>query len=63
MEARMAYVVFGTFVVLVGCLTWLSFRRQQAPNGCCAPSDPQHDLRMGAAFDDENGEQSARPAP
>lgn len=60
----MAYVVLGAFVLLVGCLTWFSYRRRQTLNGCCAPADPRADLRMRAAFDDdENGEQSAPKSP
>jgi hypothetical protein len=59
----MVYVALGAFVLLVGCLTWFSYRHGQTMNGCCAPADPRDDLRMRAAFDDDNPDPSAQQAP
>ena len=44
----LAMVLFLTIVML---LAWISRRTGLATNGCCAPADPNHDLRMRTAAD------------
>ena len=49
----MAYLVFGGFLLLVVVAGWISSRQGRPLNGCCAPADPRHDLRMRAAYTDD----------
>lgn len=56
----MTLVALGLFAAVVTCLTWLSRRTGVATNGCCAPADPDHDLRMRAAAGDTAGNETAQ---
>jgi hypothetical protein len=46
----MAYLIFGGFILVVVVAVWISSRRGRPLNGCCAPADPRHDLRMRPAY-------------
>lgn len=45
----MAYLIFGGFVVVVLVLSVVSLRSGRPVHGCCAPADPQADVRMRGA--------------
>lgn len=49
----MTYLLLGAFLVLVGVLSWISYRRRTRVSSCCAPADPRDDLRMRSAFVDD----------
>ena len=57
----MTVVMLGAFVALVLLLAWVSRRRGERVNGCCAPADPRNDLRMRAAFEDEPPDRAGGP--
>lgn len=58
----MAFVALGAIVLLVVGAAVLSSRRHASiAGGCCAPADPRHDLRMGAAFEDDNDDPRSGP--
>ena len=50
------FLALALFIAIVVLLTWMSRRAGIAANGCCAPADPNHDLRMRTAADDTGGE-------
>lgn len=49
----MAYVSLALFLVVVLTLTVVTMRTRGAVHSCCAPADPAVDLRMRAAFEDD----------
>ena len=50
----MPYVALSLFLLVVVAAAWFTSRRGESPTGCCAPADPRDDLRMRAAFDEED---------
>ena len=59
----MAYLAVGAFILVVVAAAWMSARRGQSASGCCAPADPRSDLRMRAAYDDDEDPASAAGPP
>lgn len=51
----MAYLGLALFLIVVSTLTVMSMRRRVVAQSCCAPADPADDLRMRAAFEDDQG--------
>lgn len=49
----MAYVSMAMFLIVVSTLTVVTMRRRGAVQSCCAPVDPADDVRMRAAFEDD----------
>jgi hypothetical protein len=49
----MTFLVLGLFVGLVVALSFAARRTGTSASGCCAPADPRRDLRMHAAFGDD----------
>jgi hypothetical protein len=48
-------LALALFVGLVLVLSSMARRTGDSTSGCCAPPDPRQDLRMRAAFQDEDG--------
>ncbi|MDR7253377.1 hypothetical protein J2X46_002362 [Nocardioides sp. BE266] len=49
----MAYLAAAGFILVVVATVWMSSRQGGSVNGCCAPADPRKDLRMRAAYTDD----------
>lgn len=49
----MVLLSLALFLILVSALTIASVRGRRAAHSCCAPADPAEDLRMRAAFEDD----------
>ena len=49
----MRYVIaLIAVIVLIGPVVWASLSSRGRVTNCCAPADPQRDVRMGSAFPD-----------
>lgn len=48
------YVVAAVLIAFVVALIFASVTGRVRLNGCCSPADPRRDLRMRAAFEDED---------
>jgi hypothetical protein len=58
----MAYIVGAAFLVVLALLVFASHTGRVHARSCCGVADPRHDLRMRAAFADEES-QTPRTCP
>lgn len=54
----MAYIVGAGFLVVIALLVFASHTGRVHARSCCGVADPRHDLRMTAAFADEESRTS-----
>lgn len=58
----MVYASLVVFLIAVSTLTAVTMRSGGAVSSCCAPVDPARDVRMRAAFeDDEEASRNVHP--